>query len=400
MRRRSGCGGGATLLLSFSWMVDVDEQNSRPRPDPNERASLDAAVDDFLSRVLGPGAAPQNPDMLRRLLRTVARIARDEPDRLDLKLMTRALREMASGFATFAPYRERRKIAIFGSARLREGTDSYTMTVECARALVEAGYMVVTGAGPGIMEAANRGAGRENSFGVNIELPFEQSANSYIAGDRKLATFKYFFTRKLTFVKETDGAILFPGGFGTMDEGFEALTLIQTGKSVPAPIVMIEPPESNYWYEWNDFVQRGLLAQNLISKDDVNLYRIVHDVRSAVELIQHFYANFHSLRYFGDDLVIRLLVEPSDELLDALNVDFPDILKSGRIERAGLVAGERGGDHFHGLKMHFDQRRFGRLRVLIDRLNDAVADLDVQTMPRLPAVHVVTPFDETEPDDR
>lgn len=371
-----------------------------PTSDGLDRATLDAAVDEFLQKVAPKGRGVQNPDLLRRLLRTVGRLAHDEPDRLDLKLMTRALREMVAGFATFAPYRERRKIAIFGSARLREGTDSYAMTLDCARQLVEAGFMVVTGAGPGIMEAANRGAGRDHSFGVNIELPFEQSANPYIAGDRKLATFKYFFTRKLTFVKETDGAILFPGGFGTMDEGFEALTLIQTGKSVPAPIVMIEPPGSMYWHEWNEFVQKGLLREKLISPDDVHLYRIVQDVEAAIEIVQHFYANYHSMRYFGEDLIIRLRVEPDDALLHSLNEGFGDILKSGRIERSGLIPGERGAEHFHGIRMRFDQRRFGRLRVMIDHLNNAVAHLDVRTMPRLPAVHVVTPYDESDADDR
>jgi uncharacterized protein (TIGR00730 family) len=364
-----------------------------------ERATLDEAVDSFLGGV-SQGAPPlRSGDLLRALLRTVARLARDEPDRLDLKLMTRTLREMRAGFQTFAPYRAKRKIAVFGSARTRDGSAEYEMAHSCAAALVEAGFMVVTGAGPGIMEAANRGAGRESSFGVNIQLPFEQQANAYIHGDPKLATFKYFFTRKLVFVKETDGVILFPGGFGTMDECFEALTLIQTGKSVPAPIVMVEPPGSQFWLNWDRFVRDGLLAQGLISQDDMRLYRIVRDVKSAVDLVSHFYANYHSIRYVRDDLLIRVRMAPTLRLLDELNEDFSDIVKEGRIEPSGPAAeerGEAGVADLHRIRFRFNQRHFGRLRQLIDRLNHAVSALEVQTLPRIPPVHVVTARDEED----
>lgn len=372
-----------------------------PPLDPSglNRAVLDEAVDSFLQRVTAGGPPIKNGDQLRSMLRTVARMTRDEPDRLDLKLMGRALKEMRAGFQTFAPYRSKRKIAVFGSARNHEGSPAYEMAQRCAEALVEAGFMVVTGAGPGIMEAANRGAGREASFGVNIQLPFEQQANSYIHGDAKLASFKYFFTRKLVFVKETDGVILFPGGFGTMDECFEALTLIQTGKSVPAPIVMVEPPGSNYWANWDRLVKEGLLAQGLISGDDLKLYRIVRDVRSAVDLISHFYGNYHSIRYFQDDLVVRVRMPPTPELLDDLNEDFADIVKEGEFRWADAApeeAREAGVADLHRIRFRFNQRDFGRLRQLIDRLNNAVTPLDIQTLPRIPPVHVVTPSDEED----
>ncbi len=367
---------------------------------PLGRAQLDALIDRFLDETVGKQSHRQRR-LVRRLVRTAVKVGREDTPTLNLKIMDRALHELRRGFATFTPY-EGRKIAVFGSARSTEESRSYQMAVECGRKLVEAGFMVVTGAGPGIMEAATRGAGRENSFGVNIVLPFEADANPYIADDPKLVDFNYFFTRKVVFVKETDGIILFPGGFGTQDEFFESLTLIQTGKSTPTPIVMVEPPGSTYWQQWHEYVRKSLLGRRLISPGDLNLYRLCTDVDAAVAEVTRFYRNYYSIRYIKTDLVIRVRHKVTDALLADLNTDFEDLIVDGRIERAEEDPAERIEElpaGLHRLRFHFRKRAFGRLRVLIDRLNDSVpADL-VDTAWRLPAVHEIVPVPVNGADD-
>ncbi len=369
---------------------------------PLTRAQLDTLIDSFLDQTVGeqPHRARRH---VRRLVRMAVRAGVDETPTLNLKIMDRALHELRKGFAAFEPYKER-KIAVFGSARSAEDSRSYQMAVETGKKLVDAGFMVVTGAGPGIMEAANRGAGRENSFGVNIVLPFEADANPYIAGDPKLVDFNYFFTRKVVFVKETDGIILFPGGFGTQDEFFESLTLIQTGKSTPSPIVMVEPPGSTYWQQWHEYVRKSLLGRRLISPGDMNLYKLCTSVEEAVEEVTTFYRNYYSIRYIGTDLVIRVRHPITDDLLADVNTEFGDLIVDGRIERAEEDPAERIEElpeGLHRLRFHFRNRAFGRLRVLIDRLNEAVpADLQ-DTAWRLPAVReiVPSPVDDDDEDD-
>jgi uncharacterized protein (TIGR00730 family) len=370
---------------------------------PKDRAELDALIDKFLDSTVGDQPRRERR-LVRRMIRTAVKVGREDTPILNLKIMDRTLHELHKGFATFAPYQHRRKIAVFGSARSARDSRSYEMAVECGKQLVEAGFMVVTGAGPGIMEAANKGAGRENSFGVNILLPFEAEANEYIKGDPKLVDFRYFFTRKVVFVKETDGIILFPGGFGTQDEFFESLTLIQTGKSTPTPIVMVEPPGSTYWQQWHEYVRKALLGRRLISPGDLNLYRLTTTVKEAVDEVTSFYRNYYSIRYIGTNLVIRVRHPVGDDLLADLNTDFGDLIVDGRIERAeedpaeeveGLPPG------LHRLRFHFRQKQFGRLRVLIDRLNDSVSAEIVDTAWELPAVHeiVPTPVNGSEDDD-
>jgi uncharacterized protein (TIGR00730 family) len=363
---------------------------------PIDKTSVYAAIDGLLDDVVGDVNGHDRRHM-QQLLYTAVLVAHDRPDTLNLKIMNRALRELRKGFNTFAPWADKQKIAVFGSARSAEDSVEYKMAVECSRGLVEAGFMVVTGAGPGIMQAANEGAGRENSFGVNIELPFEQQANRFIDGDPKLVSFKYFFTRKVVFVKETDGVILFPGGFGTQDEGFETLTLVQTGKSEPRPIVMIDPPGSNYWRDWDRYVRSALLDRGLISPKDLNLYTIVQSSEEAIDHIVHFYRNFHSIRYIDGRLIIRVKVEPSKFLVHSLNERFPDVLHSGKIERCRIhphEADEPDVAHLHRLRLHFDQRNLGRLRQMIDLLNDAVTPAQAATSPRVLPVRLISPAPE------
>ena len=357
-----------------------------------DRKAIYEVLDDLITRVC-PEVGEERRHM-RRLLYTAVLVAKDQPDTLDLKIMDRALRELRKGFKAFAPWSDKRKIAVFGSARTEHDAPEFKMAEDCARQLVQEGFMVVTGAGPGIMEAANKGAGRENSFGVNILLPFEAEANQYIADDPKLVNFRYFFTRKVVFVKETDGTILFPGGFGTQDEGFETLTLVQTGKTEPRPIVMIEPPGSTYWRDWDEWVRKGLVDRGLVSPGDLGLYEIVDNPREAVEKVAHFYRNFHSIRYIDDRLIIRMRVQPSKFLVERLNYEFGEILVSGEIEPCDIHLYEYEEPEvadLHRLRLHFDQRHLGRLRALIDVLNDAVTPAQAATSPSIKPVHWITP---------
>lgn len=354
--------------------------------------TLDAAVDQFLAAI-DDGQRTEHRDLVRRMLRTVARIKADDVDRLDLKIMERSLRELYRGFKTFKPWRDRRKIAIFGSARSKRESAEYQSALSCAEHLVESGYMVVTGAGPGIMQAGNEGAGPSNSFGVNITLPFETAANEYIDAD-KLVDFKYFFTRKVVFVKEVDGIILYPGGFGTQDECFEALTLIQTGKAEPQPVVMVDPPGSTYWRDWDRYVRFELLERGLISPTDTSLYTIVNDVQEAVDHIDTFFENFHSMRYIREQLVMRLQHAPDEALIDRLNDQFGDIVVEGEITTCPMHEWESDEPEtadLHRICFRFNQRHLGRLREMIDLLNLSVTEIQKQTGHRIPPVHGVIP---------
>jgi uncharacterized protein (TIGR00730 family) len=266
----------------------------------------------------------------------------------------------------------RRKVTIFGSARTQPGRVEYQQAVEFGRKIAAAGYMVITGAGPGIMQAGHEGAGPENSFGVNIRLPWEQSANPVIAQDKKLVTFKYFFTRKLIFIRHSDAIALFPGGFGTLDEGYEALTLMQTGKSQLMPLVLLDKPGGTYWKTWDKHVREHLLRDKLISPEDLTLYTITDKAEEAVKVITRFYRNFHSTRFVGDHLVIRLNQPPAASALAALNEDFADIIAGDPIHAAGPTPEERADGDFPDLPriaFGFNRRDYGRLRQMVDVLN-------------------------------
>lgn len=357
-------------------------------PRPRHRtgdAELDRRIEELLDRA-GSGA---NRDVLFDILVSGVRLARDGADRLDLKITSAALREMRTAFRAFAPYRMEKKVTIFGSARTEPTDPLYAQARDLARALAERGWMVVTGAGPGIMSAGLEGAGRDRSFGVNIRLPWEQEANPFIAGDEKLISMKYFFTRKLMLMKESHGFVSLPGGFGTLDEVFELLTLQQTGKALPAPIVLLDVPGGSYWQHWERFVRDEVLARRLISADDVALFSITDDVQQAVDELVGFYRNYHSLRWVGDRLVLRLHAEPTAGEVEDLVARFGDLATDGAIERSGpLPPEESDGDHVDlpRLVLRFDIFRLGRLRTLIDALNGlSSAPTGEEPEPPLPA---------------
>jgi uncharacterized protein (TIGR00730 family) len=288
--------------------------------------------------------ADPDPDLSTRLVRELIvhalKCRRDELEVLDLKVLSRSMAEFRYAARVFKPYRDRRKVSIFGSARTPETDPYYKMAVEFARLLAEEGFMVITGAAEGIMKAGNVGAGADASFGVNILLPFEQSANTVIGDDPKLITFKYFFTRKLFFLMEASAVALFPGGFGTHDEGFETLTLLQTGKAAPMPLLLMEQKGETYWESFDKFVRNELLARKLISERDLMLYRIVHSPREGVDYLKRFYAVYHSTRQVRDKLVVRLEKPLTDGAIQTLATEFPDLVKKGTIERTKALPDE------------------------------------------------------------
>ena len=317
-----------------------------------------------------------NRDLVLEILRTVVGLSDDDTERLDLKITDSALKEMRKAFQVFAPYRHVPKVTMFGSARTLPEDPLYAQARDLATTLAERGWMVVTGAGPGIMAAGMEGAGPEMSFGVSIILPFEENANEFIAHDPKLVEMKYFFTRKLMLVKESDGFVVLPGGFGTLDEAFELLTLLQTGKADPAPIVLLEVPGGSYWQAWEHFVKDEVARRGLISPEDLCLYRITDDATVAMEEIVGFYRNYHSRRFVGDTLVLRIKQVPSDDDLARINDEFADICLSGRIELTEPLPAEVSSrDHLElaRLKFHFNVLHQARLRQLIDALNRLAA---------------------------
>lgn len=331
-------------------------------------ASLENKVVDWLQR---DGGSP-NEDLLAELVETFLKLARDKTNRGDLKILSRSLKELRYAFKIFASYHLIRKVSIFGSTRVKEDNPYYQMAVSLGRRLVDEGFMVITGAGEGIMQAGHEGAGREQSFGVNIQLPFGQKANQFIQGDRKLMTFHFFFTRKLIFVKESDAVVFFPGGFGTHDEAMEALTLAQTGKSQIIPFLFVDLPGHGYWQEWESFVRKRLLHQGFISEQDMHLFKIVEDVESAVREINHFYSNYHSYRFVNRNLVIRMIRPPTEGLIERLNRDFKDILTKGDVRFTAPFeeeADEPETLHLHRLLIPFSRSDYGRLRQLIDVIN-------------------------------
>jgi hypothetical protein len=329
-------------------------------------------IDRSIEELLNAAGAQSNRDQLFEILATTIRMASNGADRLDLKITNAAVKEMAEAFAVFAPYRSIPKLTMFGSARTRTDDPLYAQARELAASLARAGWMLVTGAGPGIMAAGLEGAGPDQAFGINIRLPFEDAPNAFISGDPKLVEMKYFFTRKLMLLKESDGYAVLPGGFGTMDEAFELLTLLQTGKAEPSPLVFVDVPGGSYWQAWERFVTDQLSARGLISPDDSALYRITDDVSCAAAEVLGFYRRYHSLRVVGDLSVIRLRTAPSDDQLAALNRDFADICVGGDIHRTEATPQERAGrDHVElpRIALQFDRAHYGRLRQLIDALN-------------------------------
>jgi hypothetical protein len=356
-------------------------------------AELNAKIEELIALAAATyGARDERADYVRQMLVTGVGLLGDDCSTGDLKLLNATLKELRHAFRVFAPWAHVRKVAVFGSARTKPEHPDWEQARRFAERIVAAGWMVITGAGDGIMGAAQGGAGREASFGVNIRLPFEQQANPVIAGDPKLINFRYFFSRKLAFVKNSHAIALFPGGFGTHDEGFEALTLIQTGKSEMLPVVFVDQPGGSYWRDWEEYLHSHLLARRLISEEDLSLFKVTDDVDEAVAEVTGFYRNYHSSRYVRDLLVIRVREAPDAEELAALNASFGDILAGGAIEVRGALPEEGGeADPFPRVLLRFDRKKMGRLRQLIDRLN-ALAEPEVSASDAAPHEIVAAPL--------
>ncbi len=313
-----------------------------------------------------------NQESVADIVENALKLLADVEDSGDVRVIQTALRELRYAFKLFAPYSRFRKVTIFGSARTQPTRLEYQQAVEFGRKITGAGFMVITGAGGGIMQAGHEGAGPEKSFGANIRLPWEQSANPVIREDKKLITFKYFFTRKLIFIRHSDAIALFPGGFGTMDEGYEALTLMQTGKSQLMPLVLIDRPGGTYWKTWDKHVREHLLRDQLVSPDDLYLYQITDDADEAVKIITRFYRNFHSSRFVKDLFVIRLHHPPAETAIQAMNEDFADIIVGPPIQSIEATPEELADDdrvELPRIAFGFNRRDYGRLRKLIDVLN-------------------------------
>ncbi|MEL6891046.1 MAG: TIGR00730 family Rossman fold protein [Actinomycetota bacterium] len=317
----------------------------------------------------------ENVRLSEQLVSEALGLVTDQPDTLDLKIATAALTEMRAAYKVFAPYKGERKVSIFGSARTKPDDPLYDQARRLAAALAERGWMTVTGAGPGIMEAGMEGAGRERSIGVSIRLPFESGANSIIADDDKHVAMKYFFTRKLMLIKESQAFVCLPGGFGTLDEMFELLTLTQTGKGLPVPIVLLDEPGDPYWESIDELVRTQLAERGLVSPDDRGLYTITDSCDEATRVIERFYSNYHSIRFVGDRLIVRVHRGPSDEQLALMNERWAHLVESGSIERVEATRVERRDDDhvdLPRLALDFTKHGYGDLIAMIADINDWV----------------------------
>ena len=336
------------------------------------KAPADPELQKHIAQLIKFKGGGHNEAEVADIIENALKMLGDVKDTGDVRVIQTAVRELRYAFRIFAPYAGKRKVSIFGSARTGPNKPEYLQALDFAQKMTRAGFMTITGAGPGIMQAGHEGAGPENSFGVNIRLPWEQSANPVIAEDKKLITFKYFFTRKLIFIRHSDAIVLFPGGFGTMDESYEAITLMQTGKSQLMPLVLVDKPGGTYWKTWDKNIREHLLRDKLISRDDLDLYQITDNADEAVKIISRFYRNFDSTRFVKDQFVIRLKHAPSPSALDALNEDFADIIVGGKIEVIKPTPDEledKDRLDLARIAFNFNRRDYGRVRQLIDVLN-------------------------------
>jgi uncharacterized protein (TIGR00730 family) len=331
-------------------------------------------IDEIIEKLMETAEGIGRPKYVREMILASLKAGQEADESADLKLMNTTLKEMRFTSKVFGPYRNVRKVTVFGSARTLPGDPVYEMASLFGKKLAETGYMVITGGGGGIMQAVNEGAGPEHSFGVNIRLPFEEKPNPVSEGNPRFITYKYFFNRKVAFLKEADAVALFPGGFGTLDEAMETLTLVQTGKRNPMPLVLVDDPDRPYWPHLIRFLEEELLSRNFICPSDFALFERVCSVDAAVEKIRHFYRRYHSLRYVHGQLVIRLTSELSPDDIRKLTDQFHDILlPGGRIAASGALEAEREDAdvmHLPRLVIDFNRKGFGRLRSLIDSIND------------------------------
>jgi len=331
-------------------------------------------VDETIDKLIALADGIQRPEYVREMILAALKAGQEDDESADLKLMNTTLKEMRFTSKVFGPYRNKRKVTVFGSARTQPEEPIYALATLFGQKLAEAGYMVITGGGGGIMQAVNEGAGPEHSFGVNIRLPFEQRPNPVLEGNPRLITYKYFFNRKVAFLKEADAVALFPGGFGTLDEAMETLTLVQTGKRNPLPLILVDDPTHSYWTEFIKFMDKGLLQRNYISKTDLALFERVDSIESAVAKINRFYSRYHSMRYVNGQLVFRITSPISEGNIRTLKERFDDILlPHGDIVQSCALPEERDDMDvitLTRLVIDFNRRDFGRLRNLIDTVND------------------------------
>ncbi len=331
-------------------------------------------VDEAIEKLIQLSDGIQRPEYVREMILASLKAGQEDDESADLKLMNTTLKEMRFTTKVFGPYRDKRKVTVFGSARTQPNEPIYEVAMRFGQKLAEAGYMVITGGGGGIMQAANEGAGPEHSFGVNIRLPFEQHPNPVVEGNPRLITYKYFFNRKVAFLKEADAVALFPGGFGTLDEAMETLTLVQTGKRNPLPLVLVDDPNFPYWTKFIKFLEAELLSRNLISQADFALFERVESPEAAVAKINRFYSRYHSMRYVNGQLVLRLTSPLSTNNIRILKGTFQDILlPQGNIASSGALPVEREDSDavdLPRLVLDFNRHDFGRLRSLIDAIND------------------------------
>jgi uncharacterized protein (TIGR00730 family) len=338
--------------------------------------TVDPPFDARVRELVHKWGAEKSPELIEEMIVTALKIARDRMSVADLKLINRSMKEMRNAAKVFAPFQHLRKVAVFGSARVSADSAEFKVAEDFGREVVAHKFMVITGGGDGIMGAAQRGAGRKHSFGINIRLPFEQRANEIIEGDPKLINLNYFFTRKLTFVKEAHAFALFPGGFGTLDETFEVLTLMQTGKARIIPVVLLDRPRGNYWDTWMKFLTNRLLRSAFISPEDFSFFKIMHNVRDAVQEILQFYKVYHSMRWLRERLVIRLNRALSKRAISDLNEKFADVLRKGEIIQGAALREEKNEPEIWNLPRLIltpYRDRFGRLRQLIDAINSSTS---------------------------
>src|SRR6266571_5074700 len=338
--------------------------------------TVDPPFDVRVRELIRDWGAEKSAELIEEMIVTALKIARDQMSVADLKLINRSVKEMRYAAKVFAPFQHFRKVAVFGSARTSSDAPDYQIAEDFGREMVAHNYMVITGGGDGIMGAAQRGAGRKHSFGLNIRLPFEQRANEIIEGDPKLINLNYFFTRKLNFVKEAHAFALFPGGFGTLDETFEVLTLMQTGKARIIPVVLLDRPRGNYWETWTKSLTDRLLKPGFISPEDFSFFKIMHSVREAVAEILQFYKLYHSMRWVRERLVIRLNQALSRRAIADLNEKFADVLRRGEIIQGAALREEKNEPEIWTLPRLIltpYRDRFGCLRQLIDAINSSAS---------------------------
>ncbi len=353
--------------------MQTKEKNGSADPFELHFTRTNGAVDDAIDQLMDQAGGIAHPDIVREIILAALKAGQENDGRMDLKLMNTSVKEMRFTAKVFGPYRQVRKVTVFGSARIQPDAPLVGLARDLGSQLAQAGFMVITGGGPGIMQAANEGAGPDHSFGVNIRLPFEQKPNPVLVGNPRSISYKYFFNRKVAFLKEADAVVLFPGGFGTLDEAMESITLLQTGKRYPLPLIFFDQPHGTYWERLCAFLETELSHHGYISRDDFRLIQRVTRPEEAVEIIHQFYSRYHSLRYVDDQMVIRLSSPLDGKQVERLNEQFADILvPGGKIRLSGPLADEKNETHLAQmprLVVDFNKRGFGRLRELVDVIN-------------------------------